>query len=74
VIDYLYKKGSLNGALNSNKFAIFMANDLNTDYDSEITFGDINDDRYTGQLHYFDVIDSWEGFWQVKLNDILING
>ena len=47
-----------------------MSQHLSTD--SELLFGKINHDRYTGELKYHDVVD--KRFFTIKLDDVLYNG
>lgn len=41
---------------------------------SQLIFGALNETAYQLPIYYFDIINPEQGFWQVKLNDILING
>ncbi len=44
----------------------------NQDTDGEITFGQINRDRYEGELRYYKVIDRY--YWSIQMDDILYDG
>ena len=45
---------------------------LDDEEDGEITFGYTDQNKYEGDIKYYDVIDKY--YWTIKLDDILING
>lgn len=59
------------GILSENLFAFYMS--MNPEKDpSELVFGQVNEDRYEGEINWHDV--QYELFWNLKLDDIKING
>ena len=44
---------------------------LNDEDDGEITFGYINENKYLGDIKFYNVIDKY--YWTIKLDDILLN-
>ena len=59
------------GVLSENKFAFYMS--TNPDQDpSELVFGHIDERRFDGDINWHDV--QYKLFWNLKLDDIKING
>ena len=45
---------------------------LNENTDGQVSFGFIDETKYHGKIHYYDVIDKW--FWNIMVSDILYDG
>ena len=58
--------------LNDNIFSIYFSTEGDTSTVAEILFGGIDEDLYTGEIYYNDVID--DAYWALQLDDVLIDG
>ena len=56
--------------LKNNLFSWYMSQHLHDK--SELLFGDINQERYSGEMVYHNVID--QRFFALQLDDVLLNG
>ena len=59
------------GVLAENIFAFFMS--MNPELEeSELTFGHYNEEKLDGPINWHDV--KYQFFWNLQLDDIIING
>lgn len=63
--------------LDKNIMSFYFGNDddISDDHlneDGEVLFGDINPDKFNGNVNYYPVIDKY--YWTIKLKDVLVNG
>lgn len=67
VFDNLMKQHKIE----NNMFSFYMGSKENT-YDSELTIGGYNKNKFTGDLHYHKI--TKKEFWNFKADNILIGG
>lgn len=56
--------------MEKNIFSIYLSSYEGFD-NSEILFGDYDENHFTGKINYHDV--SEKGFWELKADNILVN-
>jgi hypothetical protein len=42
--------------------------------DGELNLGEVNKERFTGELNYLDCVDNESGFWEIPLQDASVDG
>lgn len=57
--------------LESNVFSWFLSQ--NPDEDSELLFGGWDEEKFTGEIEWHDVL-ATDNFWVIQLDDIKVNG
>jgi hypothetical protein len=55
-------------------YGIHLSRDQDGVLDGELNLGEVNTDRFTGDLNYIDCVDNDTGFWEVPLEDAGVDG
>eukprot|EP00747_Dinoflagellata_sp_TGD_P164848 gnl/TRDRNA2_/TRDRNA2_185353_c0_seq1.p1 gnl/TRDRNA2_/TRDRNA2_185353_c0~~gnl/TRDRNA2_/TRDRNA2_185353_c0_seq1.p1 ORF type:complete len:540 (-),score=114.40 gnl/TRDRNA2_/TRDRNA2_185353_c0_seq1:167-1786(-) len=65
---------SQSGTLPNSYFGVYLTDDEGGGEGSEITFGGANPEKYTGSLHWTNVLHADQGHWMVPIKHVRIGG
>ncbi|KAF2262299.1 acid protease [Lojkania enalia] len=65
---------STSGSIKSKLYAIHLSRSKDGLNDGELNLGEINKDRFNGELNYVPTIPNDTGFWEVGIDDIGVDG
>ena len=55
-------------------YGIHLSRDSDGKLDGELNLGEVNKERFSGELNYLDCVDNESGFWEVPLQDAGVDG
>ncbi|KAF2740649.1 acid protease [Polyplosphaeria fusca] len=65
---------STSSTLKAKMFCIHLSRTADGFNDGEINFGDVNKERYDGDLNYIKIADNDRGFWEIGIEDAGVDG
>ncbi|CAN9305418.1 unnamed protein product [Alternaria sp. RS040] len=60
--------------IGAKMYGIHLSRDTDGKLDGELNLGEVNKERFSGELNYLDCVDNESGFWEVPLQDAGVDG
>ncbi|KAH5019620.1 hypothetical protein HBH69_057960 [Parastagonospora nodorum] len=65
---------SSNKLIGAKLYGIHLSRGRDGTQDGELNFGEVNKDRFSGDLNYLDIIENDNGFWEVPIENAGVDG